>query len=371
VNRFRRCLVVLFASTCGLLAATGSASAELLYGTDGAGNNPSNLYILNPSNGSVVRTVGPIGFGVTGLAIDPTTGTLYGTTGRNTGPGTGPSPGSLVTINRETGAGTLIGKLVPSSSPGDPAADITFTPDGTLYGWLEPDTDSLVTIDKASGLATVVGESGLSTYGSGLASNASGVLFFAGEGEQGPLRTVDRNTGLTTEVATLNGPDGDPGISALAFDAQGTLFGSRLPSNSPEFSSDLITIDTGTGAITSKGPSVDRLDAIAFVPDRSVTLKKKLKSHGTKVRVFGSITDTGDPACISGQTVQLQRKNLGKAKSAKKKATFRNFRALTTDQAGNFSTKAKVKRTVKYRAVLAETNACTGATSNAKKVKAH
>jgi hypothetical protein len=367
VNRVRRCLIALSASTCGLLALTGSASAELLYGTDGAGNNPSNLYILNPSNGGVVRTVGPIGFGVTGLAIDPTTGTLYGTTGRNTGPGTGPNPVSLITINRTTGAGTFVGKLRPNN---EGAADITFTSDGTLYGWLEPGTDDLVTINKATGAATIVGDSGLNTYGSGLAANASGVLYFAGEGEQGPLRTVDRNTGATTQVATLNGPNGAPGISALAFDAAGTLYGSRLPSDSPSFASDLITIDTATGAITSKGPSVDRLDGIVFVPPRSVTLKKKLKSHGTKVRLFGRVSATGDPACVSEQTVQIQRKKLGEAKSAKKKAKFRNFRSVKTDQGGNFSTKTKVKKTFKYRAFLPESNVCDDSTSKAKKVKA-
>ena len=58
-------------------------SASILYGADGAGGNLSNLYILNPADGSIISTVGPIGFSITGLAIDPTTGVLYGTTSRN------------------------------------------------------------------------------------------------------------------------------------------------------------------------------------------------------------------------------------------------------------------------------------------------
>jgi hypothetical protein len=368
VKRIGRRLIVPLVCLCGLLASAGTASAaQILYGADGAGGNISNLYVLNPDTGAVVRTVGPIGFAVTGLALDPTTGTLYGSTGRQASAGQ-PNPGSLISINRTTGAGTLVGDLFPDTST---AADITFTPDGTLYGWLEQTIDDLVTINKSTGAATVVGDSGLDTYGSGLASNSSGVLYFAGEGEQGPLRTVDRNTGATTQVATLNGPTGAPGISALAFDAAGTLFGSRIPSDStpPIFTSDLITINTSTGAITSKGPSVDRLDGIVFVPPRSVTLKKKLKSHGTKVRLFGRISDSGDPACVAAQAVQLQRKKLSKAKSSKKR-TFHNFRLLTTDQAGSFSTKTKVKRTVKYRALLAETTVCDDAASKGKKVKA-
>ena len=151
-------LAALVASCCALLAFASLGSAQsLFYGADGAGNNPSNLFILNPSNGGVVRTVGPIGFGVTGLAIDPTTGTLYGATGRNTGPGTGPNPGSLITINRTTGAGILVGDPRPNT---DVVADLTFTPDGQLYGWLEPSgttADDLVSINKATGAATIVG----------------------------------------------------------------------------------------------------------------------------------------------------------------------------------------------------------------------
>jgi hypothetical protein len=371
LNRVQRCLVVLTAFVCGLLASAGSASAELLYGANGAGNRPADLLVLDPSTGAVIRSVGPIGFGVTGLAIDPATGTLYGSTGRANDAGTAPNPGFLITINRTTGQGTLVGDVVPPASDRSPAADITFTPDGKLYGWIEPSIDSLATIDKTTGLGTILSDPGLSTYGSGLASNSAGVLYFAGEGEQGPLRTVDPNTGLTTQVATLNGPSPDPGISALAFNGAGKLYGSTTPSNDATVGSSLITIDPATGALTTIGPSIDRLDALVFVPDRSVTLKKKLKNHGEKVRLFGQISDIGDPACVAGQTVQIQRKKLGGAsKSAKKKRKFKNFRRLTTDQTGKFSTKTKVNQTFKYRAFLPESNVCDDSTSKAKKVKA-
>jgi hypothetical protein len=369
MSRVRRCVVALFTSVCGLLALATSASADLLYASDGGGGNPSNLLILNPDTGAVVKSVGPIGFAVTGLAIDPTTGTLYGVTGQSTKLGA-PNPASLITINRTSGAGTLVGDERPDS---EGAADITFTPDGALYGWLESNTDDLISIDKVTGAATVVGESGLDTYGSGIASNSAGVLYFAGEGEDAPLRTVDRNTGLTTVVATMNGDTTlERGISALAFNSSGTLFGSRLPSASTTagFASDLITIDTATGAITSKGTSIDRLDALVFVPPRTVTLKKKLKAGGTKVRLFGQITDPTDRACLAGTDVQIQRKKLGAAKAAKKKNKFKTFRTLKSDQSGKFSTKAKVKQSFKYRAFLPESNVCDDATSNVKKVKA-
>jgi hypothetical protein len=367
VNRVRRYLIVLFASACGLLACAGSASAELLYGANGAGNRPADLLILDPSTGGVLRTVGPIGYGVTGLAIDPTTGTLYGVTGRSNDPGTAPSPHSLITINRATGAGTVIGD---DKGTGNVIADITFTPDGALFGWLEGE-DSLATLSKATGASTLVGESGLNTYGSGIASNSSGVLYYAGEGEQGPLRTVDRNTGLTTVVGTLNGSSLEPGIAALAFNGAGQLFGATTPSDEGTLGSNLITIDPATAAITSSHPAIDRLDALVFVPSRSAVLKKKLKNGGEKVRLFGQINDSGDPACTAGQAVKIQRKTVGPAKAAKKKAKkFKTFRTLQSNQAGSFSTKTKVARTFKYRALLPESTVCDDATSKVKKVKA-
>src|SRR5438128_2658998 len=64
-------------------------------------------------------------------------------------------------------------------------------------------------------------------------------------------------------------------INALAFDQTGTLFGinndgmSGGPPGSPSHTH-LITIDTGTGMITDIGPSLDNLDAIAFLPVPSV-----------------------------------------------------------------------------------------------------
>jgi hypothetical protein len=365
MNAAHRCLVALAVSACGLLASAGSASADLFYGANGAGNRPADLLILDPSSGAVLRTVGPIGYGVTGLAIDPTTGILYGVTGRNADPGTAPNPGSLITINRTTGAGTLVGDLLPDT---DGATDITFMADGRLYGWFETD-DNLGAINKASGTATIVSDAGVSTYGGGLAFNSAGVLFLAGDGLQGTLDTVNPATGQVTPGPTLTGPSPDPGISALAFNSAGQLFGSTTPSDSGTLGSTLIRIDPASGALTTIGPAIDRLDALAFVPDRTVTLKKKLKSHGEKVRLFGQINDTGDPACAAGQAVKLQRKKLGASKAAKKKK-FKTFRTLTTNTAGKFSTKTKVIQTFKYRAFLPESTVCDDVTSKAKKVKA-
>jgi hypothetical protein len=173
VTRTRRFFAALVASCCALLAFASVASAqERLYGATG-GPTPSNLSLLDPASGAVLQTVGPIGFAITGLAVDPSTRTLYGTT-TALDPA---NPCSLITINKTTGAGTLVGAH-GACPPEDAVADITFTPDGTLFGWLEADADDLATINKATGAASIVGDAGISTLGSGLASDSAGTLFF-------------------------------------------------------------------------------------------------------------------------------------------------------------------------------------------------
>jgi DNA-binding beta-propeller fold protein YncE len=294
----RRFFVALTVSCSALLALASFASAqERLYGADGAGGNPAtNLYLINPANGAVLQTLGPVGFGVTGLAVDPATGTLYGVTGG----ADDNNPGFLITVNKTNGAGTVVGDLFASST--SPVADITFTPDGTLYGWSE-NTDDLVTINKATGAATVVGDSGTSTSGSGLASNAAGVLYFAGSGDDGPLRTVDRTTGALTAVATMDGTL-DRQLAALAFDAAGTLFGARLDDagGSNPRPADMVTIDPTTGAVTSRGPAIDRFDAIAFE-----TVEPAKKPNCKKLR----------------KKLKRQKKGLAKARTETKRAMIK------------------------------------------------
>jgi hypothetical protein len=370
-------LVLGLASAC---ASTASAR-EILYGagTEGIGGSPSTLYELDPSTGAPVETIGEVGFNVTGMAIDPADGTLYGSTGRQPAGGA-PNPGSLITINRETGAGTLVGDLVPGT---DTAGDITFAADGSLYGWMlpAPTTNDLATINKATGAATVVGEAGGLSGGGGLAFSPGGVLFHTAL-DDGPLYTVNPATGAVTPVAPLSGTAGVQ-LAALAFDAAGTLFAARVDyNNTNPAASEVVTIETATGQITPRGPSVNRLDAIEFgeVPDlrapRTISFdatKAKPKAgarprlgvrKGKKVLLSG---DVGAPqnvaGCESAQTVELQRKKKGEA-------GFTTFTQVQTDAGGAFSLRQKVKKTYEYRALLSESAACAGATSASEKVKA-
>ncbi len=198
-----------------------------LYGTTAGSIHSGSLYTINTSTGAGTLVGALVGasnssltYAITGLRFQPGTGTLFGATSKNSTN----SPNSLVTVNPSTGAVTVIGPFNIPTNQGP--ADITFTPGGTLYGWIEPDADKLATINLSTGQATIVGPSGISTSGSGLASNSSGVLYYAGEETGGPLMTINPSTGAPTTIGTLgNGNSSGDSVAALAFSPSGTLFG--------------------------------------------------------------------------------------------------------------------------------------------------
>src|SRR5262245_29998197 len=97
-----------------LLAGIGffnavSLEAATLYGATAAGA-PGELYILNPTTGGMVTDIGPlndalnVNYPITGLAFNPLTGVLYGSTGN-----AGAVDAMLVTINPATAVVTPIG----------------------------------------------------------------------------------------------------------------------------------------------------------------------------------------------------------------------------------------------------------------------
>ena len=204
--------------------ATSTQGAPILYGATGSGSGTGTLVTINLLTGAAT-TVGPLNdslgqnYRITGLAFDPMSGVLYGSS-NNQSP---TNPGSLVTIDPSTAIVTFVGSF---GIPAQTMADLTFAPNGTLYGWLEGNDDSLFTINKGTGQATLVGWSGISTYGSGLAANAQGVIYLAGQGVAGDFHVIDATTGVATYVATLigSGLNGSNAIGAMAFSPSGTLY---------------------------------------------------------------------------------------------------------------------------------------------------
>ena len=241
----------------GLLAVVARTDAQTLYGSTSSGHGE--LYILNPATGGVVQDIGPlnnassVNYSVTGLAFDPITGVLYGSTG-------GASGTDLLSINPLTGLVNVIGSFNVGSAT---MSDLAFTPAGTLYGIGSSGGPTLYSINLSTGQATSTGPSGLSfTIGGGLAISSAGVFY--GAPQNGLFGTYNPATGAYANIGTPIYPQGSgSSFAALAFNGS-TLYGDNLSGNGGTGASDLVTIDPATGNVTTIGLSVTHLDAIAF-----------------------------------------------------------------------------------------------------------
>jgi hypothetical protein len=263
MKRMRKVFLV---GLCFLTTLTGVFAQEVLLGT--TGGVAGDLYNIDPNTGTATL-IGPLAdaignpYAVTGLAFDSVTGILYGSTSNNSGI-SGSTRRELVSINPNTGVVTVIGAFGIGSGT---MADLTFdATTATLYGTGSLDAN-LYSINLTTGVATAVGSSGISgvIQGVGVAANSAGQLFGSPTGANGPLVQYNKSTGAATNGPTLTGAPAPTGsISAMAFNSGGTLYAVDIDNNIASRPTDLVTINTVTGAVTNIGPSVNFLDAIVF-----------------------------------------------------------------------------------------------------------
>src|ERR1051326_115496 len=284
---FRRCfptrVLNIFAVVFAALTVCQNAhAAATLYGSTASGG-PGELYILNPTTGGIVQDIGPlndglgVNYGITGLAFDPSSGLLYGSTA-DSDPAT---QAKLVTINPLTGLVTVIGNFNVGNAGPKPStmADLAFDPTtGGLFGIGSVGGPQLYSINRLTGQATVIGGTGLtSTGGGGLAVSSGGIFYGTPTGSR--FGTYNSTTGAFTLIANPAKPAGGGAYAALAFDDTGTLFGLNSGPGSPP-PTHLVTINPADGTVTDIGPSVNALDAIAFsvVPEPGDRKSTRLNS---------------------------------------------------------------------------------------------
>lgn len=226
-----------------------------LYAAKGGSSTTSNLYTLDPAT-AAATSVGATGFGITGLAVHPSSGVLYGVTNNNSAS----NPRSLITVDTTTGAGTLVG----ATGVVNGIADIAFRSDGVLYGY-GSSTHRLYTINLATGTATQVSATTISPFprGFGMDFDSTDLLFVCPFGDNGLYVTVDETTAVVTNQVTLSGAPGPGGlsVSAASFTTPAVFWATLID---PAGSDYLITINTSTGAITTIGVTLADVDAIAW-----------------------------------------------------------------------------------------------------------
>jgi len=232
-----------------LLTLTTTAFAQTLYATDGRSNTSSTLYELDPTDGSIIRTIGSTGVsGLNSLAENPVTGILYAI---STGGGGGTA--NLYTLNKNTGVATLIGPLnEPSGKP-----DMAFRSDGTLFTYTTSN-GYLGTVNLTTGLMTLIGDTLVSPWDIGLTFDSSGTLIMT-DGDT--VYTVDTSTGVATSIASMSPVPYDSNMMTTHPDTGVIYLGDS--DNSSTFL--LYTLNTSTGALTLLGTNpTPNMCAIAF-----------------------------------------------------------------------------------------------------------
>jgi hypothetical protein len=184
----------------------------------------------------------------------------------------GTNPGSIFTIDLETGVPTLVGK--PANTPNG-ISDVSFNPvTGALYAMHGAATRGaeLLTLDPATAvvLARVPMTSAVFISGSdAIAHNAGGVLY-AGAWSSGRILTVNPLTGVAMTDRPVIGGGGNEHIADLAFDpTTGEMWGTRGGSHPGR----IVRIDPATATVTriidvtGVGVFSPELTAIAFDTD--------------------------------------------------------------------------------------------------------
>jgi hypothetical protein len=96
----------------------------------------------------------------------------------------------------------------------------------------------------------------------------------------------------------------------------------------------------------------------------TIDANKGKVEKGRKVTLTGQLDVASNESCEQNRQIQIQRRLKSEDDSK-----FATFQTISTDAAGNYSLKVKVKKTYFYRAVVAETDACDDETSSSQKVR--
>jgi hypothetical protein len=164
------------------------------------GNFPNGWFAIDTASGIptlIADATNNLAEGFTGLAYDGTSGTMYASSA------TCASASHLWTIDRATGASSLVGEIVGASC----IVAIAVDAQGDMYG-MDVVNDALYAIDKSNGNAALIGSIGFNAnYAQDMAFDLqSGILYLAGlDGDAltDSIYTVDLQTGAASLVAPI------------------------------------------------------------------------------------------------------------------------------------------------------------------------
>jgi len=243
---------------------------------------PSTLIKIDPVTGlgSVIATVSGGVNDIRAIAFSPS-GELFASTATVGGDISNKNTG-IYKINEATGAVTYLGGSTLGEFQG-----LAFSPNGTLYGWSthgDP-TGDFYAINTSTGIGTKVGNSGGNSSIQDLTFGPNGILYGVGAGK---LYSINVTTGIPTLI----------GSNTSSYDLRGIAVLQTVP-----IKYTLTVTTSGQGTVTSNPVGIDcGTDCIEdYASGIKVTLTAATVSGYTFVSWGGDCSGT-TPSCVVSMT---------------------------------------------------------------------
>jgi len=241
-------------------ASVGAATAsDVFIGTlrspSGSPEAGGHLYRVDSRSAAVtfvgrVMVDGAQPVGLTAMAFHPRTHVLYGITiGINDS-----TRARLLTIDPSNAEARIVARL------SKPLSDISFSPDGRLFGWTA-NTGQLAVVDITNGNVTTLGETVGAPLGAAFAIDSGGNAYAAPWVAGGRLERVDLAAGTVIPGPAVSGMD-PTSLRSMAFSPRGELLAIHSV-RTTSFASTLVRIDPATGGTSKVGEIPADSEAIA------------------------------------------------------------------------------------------------------------
>lgn len=260
----RACVPAIFLVTAWCLAAAAFANdvfVATMRAPAGATQAGGHLYRvdLESRTSTLVGRIlvdGTQPVGLTGMAFHPRTNVLYGITlGINDA-----KRAALLTIDPVTAEARVVGRL------SRPLSDISFDPDGRLFGWTA-NTGQLAIVDINTARVATVGETAAPAAGGAFAIDSRGNGYVARWGSRGTLDQVDLQQGTIEAGPAVSNLADVSTLRSMAFSAANELL-ATVSVRSTAAGSALLRIDPATGEARAVGDIPDDSEAIAVAATR-------------------------------------------------------------------------------------------------------
>ena len=248
-----RAIVLAAVAALALTAAyqpNGAAAAKLTFFDRGFGGTPGFYDFDTESGVSTLRSGFSTGPSNPLVAMDvrPSDQVIFGVT-FNTSLGVS---SSLLTVDIDTGSTTFVGLTGESFTTG-----IAFDPDtGDLFGLDQ--LGNLYSVDQTTGAFSLIGDTSSATRG--LSFSPDGTLY--GFGEEGAVFTIDPATAVATALSGAGAP-----IDSITQDSTFTPAGALFVA---DFDGDLIQIDPLTGDPLGSSTTGEGSGLAALIPFQPV-----------------------------------------------------------------------------------------------------